>query len=230
MKYLMSLETRDGHGATDAETDSAINADLAIDATPSIEELVGAEAVQPTGHPDRWLGLAIALATAVIGFGFMGRTPGPLPLCAPTVGSALEPSPRVVPAPQSPGPSLVGMGADGTQSFARGVDLAYVATEQPGGVVEILVDGHAPSTYYVVLIEIRTAAGRHLASAVVPVTTDDERPGSHGKARVGVGSFHQRIVVPGPVPNDGRQVEVTVREGPGPLSVPGPGWLPNRSQ
>jgi hypothetical protein len=230
VKYLMSLQTRDGYGAYDSETDSAIDADAAIDPTPSIEELVGAESVRSTGHIDRWLGLAIALATAVIGFGFVGGTLGPLPPCAATIGSTSEPSPRAVAAPRSPGPPLATVGAAATETFARGVDLAYVATELPGGALEISVDGHAPSTFSVVLIEIRSASGRPLESAEVPVTTDDERPGSDGRARVGVGSFHQRIVVPGPVPTDGRQVEVTVRKGPGRLSVQGPAWSPNRSR
>jgi hypothetical protein len=122
------------------------------------------------------------------------------------------------------------VGAAATETFARGVDLAYVATELPRGALEISVDGHAPSTFSVVLIEIRSASGRHLASVEVPVTTDDERPGSDGKARVGVGSFHQRIAVPGPVPTDGRQVEVTLREVPGRSSVPGPGRSLDRSR
>jgi hypothetical protein len=226
----MSLATQGGHAVVDSDTNDATHADAAIASPPRIEELVGAESVRSTGHPDRWLGLAIALATAVIGFGFMGGTPGPLPPCAATVGSGSEPSPRVVASPRSRGPSIAGTGAAATETLALGVDLAYIATEQPGGVLEISVDGHAPSTYYVVLIEIRTASGRHLASAEVPVTTDDERPGSDGKARVGVGSFHQLIVVPGPVPTDGRQVEVTLREGPGRLSVPGPGRSPDPSR
>jgi hypothetical protein len=228
MKYLMSLATQGGHAVVDSDMDDANHADAAIASPPGIEELVGAESVGSTGHPDRWLGLAIALATAVIGFGFMGGTLGPLPPCPATVGSASEPSPRVAASLQSRGPSTARTGAAATETLARGVDLSYIATERPAGVLEISVDGHAPSTFNVVLIEIRTASGRHLASAHVPVKPDDERPGSDGKARVGVGSFHQRIVVPGPVPTDGRQVEVTVGEGSGRLSVRGPGWAPNR--
>ncbi len=96
------------------------------------------------------------------------------------------------------------LGAGQRVSFWRSV-----ATERSGGDVGLVVDGDAPSTVDLVTIDIRTRSGRLLASAVAPNGTDDERPASDGGRRRELGRFEQLIVVPGPIPTGGWQVEIT---------------------
>ena len=77
----------------------------------------------------------------------------------------------------------------------------------------VTVDGYAPATIGTLTIEIRTRSGRLLGSADAPNAVDDERPGSDGGMRLELGSFHQQIVMPGPIPTSGWQVEITWRDG-----------------
>jgi hypothetical protein len=57
-----------------------------------IEEFARVDLVPLTGRTDRWLGLAIALGIAVIGFGFAGRIWTPPPAGAASVESSTPPS------------------------------------------------------------------------------------------------------------------------------------------
>jgi hypothetical protein len=193
MKYLLSQEVVDEPSST-------------------IEELTRTDLVPASGYTDRWLGLAIALITAVMCFGFIGRTWGPAPTAsAPTALSAsTEPlaasSPRLtIPVATSPASTFVVLSP--AASIWRSV-----ATEASGGKVALTVDGVAPSSIGQVAVSVRMQTGRFLARAHAPVAVDDERPGSNGGARTGTGSFHVRIVVAGPIPRGGWQLEVSWRD------------------
>jgi hypothetical protein len=221
MKYLMSLDMRAGQDAIDPEPARAIQPDPRMEPTPTMEELGGADPVRATSHADRWLGLAIAVGTAVICFGFTGRTCGPLPINAAAIESpASEPSPNLVHATAAPGLALDSTELHGNQTLANGVVLTYIASRQTDGGLALSIDGHASSTH-ALRIEVQTPSGRRLASMEVPITADDERPGSGGRGRVGAGSFHQQIVVPGPIPPAGSQVAIVI--GDGGLSTSGDG-------
>jgi hypothetical protein len=196
MKYLLSQEPLDEPGST-------------------LEELTRTDLVRATGYTDRWLGLAIALITAVICFGFIGRTWGPARAAAapppastlPSTSSSVLPdlpiaSPKVG-ATAPPGPSFAGPAL----SIRR-----WVTTAEPEGLVAMTIDGDAPSSLDAVLITVRARSGRLIASAVVPLAVDDERPARNGGARTGSGSLHKRIVVAGPIPADGWQLEISWRD------------------
>ena len=88
-----------------------------------------------------------------------------------------------------------------------------VVTEESGGAVELVVEGYARSTIEAVTIDVRARSGRLLGSAVAPNEVDDERPGSGGGRRLGLGSFRARIVVPGPIQTGGWQVDIAWRDG-----------------
>jgi len=85
-------------------------------------------------------------------------------------------------------------------------------TALPGGAVGLAIDGCGPSTIDLVRVVVRTRAGRLLASTITPNAVADERPGPNGGRRRGLGSFHAWIVVPGPIPTAGWQVEISWRD------------------
>ena len=86
-----------------------------------------------------------------------------------------------------------------------------VASVRSGGAVDLVVDGYAPSAIDALTIDVRTRSDHLLARAVVQNAVGDERPGSDGGRRLGLGTFHRRIVVAGPIPAGGWLVEIAWR-------------------
>ena len=207
MKYLMSQQPLDGDPTPDPLADG-----------PAFEELVGTDPVRRSGHPDRWLGLAIAVATAVIGFGFAGRSS--ISQAEDVVsGESSSPSSTAVAAASGPARDRLESALDRPDPVRGSVsvvdrsldDVHLTIGQQAGRTVDLVVDGSAPSTVPV-SIEVWTRAGRVLASVVTSTTVDDERPASDGRQRVGLGTFHQRIAVPGPIPAGGWEIAISAAE------------------
>jgi hypothetical protein len=176
-----------------------------------IEEYAGLDLVPVTGRTGRWLWLGITVGIAIVGFGFAGhiwtRGPNAAPVVALTVLNPAEREPsggEVVSVLEVSSATMAG------STFVR--LLRSAASGQSRGDVRLLVDGYAPSNVEAVTIDIRTPSGSLLASTVVP-SVGDERPGSGGTPRVGNGSLRWQLVVPGPIPPDGWQVEITWRDG-----------------
>jgi hypothetical protein len=194
MKYLVSPGRSDDPGS-------------------ALEELTRTDLVRATGYTDRWLGLAIALITAVICFGFIGRTWGPALIAAAAPPASAVPSTSSVP-PDLPAASpKVGATASPGPSVGPALNIRRsVATAEPEGLVALTIDGDAPSSLDAVLITVRAHSGRLIASAFVPLAVDDERPGPNGATRTGSGSLHGRIVVAGPIPAAGWQLEISWRD------------------
>jgi hypothetical protein len=196
-----------------------------------IEEFARVDLVPHPGRTDRWLGLAITLGIAVIGFGFAGRIWTPPPAGAASVESSTPPSIGQVAAP-IPAPVVALPVLNSAEKKPSGGEVASVlevssttvagstsvslrrsaSSGLSGADTRLLVDGYAPTNVEAVTIEIRTPSGSLLASAVVP-SVGDERAGSDGRPRVGIGSLRWQLVVPGPIPPDGWQVEITWRDG-----------------
>ena len=191
--------------------------DIAEESSSKIVELIRTDLAPATGYSDRWLGLAIALITAVICFGFIGHTLAAAPVSsattepavttAPTAASASEPAS----APPSPSPSLR-HDAPAASPRVAAFSLHGLATTESRSTVALTVDGDAPSTLDPVTISVRTSSGRLLASVVAALAIDDERPGSSGGPRTGRGSLLRRVVVEGPIPPEGWQLEITWRD------------------
>lgn len=196
-----------------------------------IEDYAGVDLVPLTRRTDQWLWLAITLGIAIVGFGFAGHIWVPPPIGVRSVESSAPPSFGQVPGPNAaPGVVLAVLDpaqekpsegevvsvlevSSTTVAGPTSVRLRRSAAPGPsGGEVRLLVDGYAPSNVQAVTIDIRTASGSLLASTVVP-SVGDERPGSGGGPRVGIGSLGGQLVVPGPIPPDGWQVKITWRDG-----------------
>jgi hypothetical protein len=195
MKYLVSPGPLDEPGST-------------------LEELTRTDLVRATGDTDRWLGLAIALITAVICFGFIGRTWGPaLTAAAAPPASAVPSTSSSVPSDLPAASPRVRATAPADPSVGPALSIRrWVATAEPEGLVALTIDGDAPSSLDAVLITVRAHSGRLIASAVVPLAVDDERPGPNGGTRTGTGSLHRRIVVAGPIPAAGWLLEISWRD------------------
>lgn len=207
MKYLMSQDPVDRQGPPDAigyhSTDPA-----------TIEELTGADPDWTTGRTYRWLGLGVALVTAIVGFGFVGRSGGP-PQAGGASAEASMPPPTREPAPiwSAPSPAVTPLGGAAPRIDGP-VQLTVVVTSIPvSDGVELVIDGTAPSTVDAVTINIRSPAGKLIASAIAQVAVEDERPGSNGGRRAGVGTFHHRIDVPEHIPTSDWRVEISWRDG-----------------
>jgi hypothetical protein len=183
--------------------------DIAEEPSSQIVELIRTDLAPTTGYTDRWLGLAIALVTAVICFGFIGHSLAPAPVSsattAPTAVSASEPA-------SVPTSRPLRHDAPAASPRLASFTLLGLATAESEGMVAMTVDGDAPSTLDPVTISVRTPSGRLLASAVAVLALDDERPGSSGGARTGRSSLHRRVVVEGPIPPEGWQLEITWRD------------------
>jgi hypothetical protein len=182
----------------------------------TIEELSDVRPTVVTRRPDRWLGLLVAAGVAVVSFGFVGQAWEPV---APHSGSSVvgvestslpqEPPGR----PPLDGDSVPGGSARGpiaNGDLTEGVPVASWSADP----TSIVVTGSAPATIDVVTIEVRTHTGRLLASAVVPIAPDDERPGSNCPHRLGLGRFQWRVAVPGPARRGGLRLDVTWRDTP----------------
>jgi hypothetical protein len=195
------------------------------------EEYAGVDLAPVTRRIDRWLWLAITLGIAIVGFGFAGHIWTPLPVGVASVESSALPSIGQVPGPNAaPVVALTDPNpAEQKPSNGEGMSVLEVssttvagstsvrlrrsaASGRSGGDVRLLVDGYAPSNVESVTIDIRTPSGSLLASAVVP-SVGDERPGSGGRPRVGIGSLRWQLDVPGPISPDGWQVKITWRDG-----------------
>jgi hypothetical protein len=191
--------------------------DRAMEPAPMIEEYAEVELVPLTGQTSRWLWLAITLGIAVVGLGFtghlwspppIGQVPGPnaAPVVALTVLNPAEKMPS-----EGEAVSVLEV-SSATVAGSTSVSLRRsAASGQSGGDARLLVDGYAPSNVEAVKIDIRTTSGSLLASAVVP-SGGDERAGSGGRPRVGIGSLRSQLVVPGPIPPDGWEVRITWRD------------------
>ncbi len=205
-------------------SDDRLGDEAQVPHAPVIEELTGVDPVPVKRRADRWLGLATALGIAVIGFGVAGRLgtapPGGIgpgaAVASPgsgSIGSLAAPTsrPRVTPTSPSqvaPVPEMARPAISGSIS----VRLQPAASSGPTrGEAGFLVDGHAPSSVESVTVDIRTSSGVLLASAVVQNALDDERPGTNGGRREGVGRIHRLMFVPGPIPAGGWQVDITWR-------------------
>jgi hypothetical protein len=204
--------------------------DRAMEPAPMIEEYAEVELVPLTGQTSRWLWLAITLGIAVVGLGFTGHIWSPPPIGVASVESATPPSIGQVPGPNAapvvaltvlnPAEKMPSEGeavsvlevSSATVAGSTSVSLRRsAASGQSGGDARLLVDGYAPSNVEAVKIDIRTTSGSLLASAVVPAG-GDERAGSGGRPRVGIGSLRSQLVVPGPIPPDGWEVRITWRD------------------
>jgi hypothetical protein len=200
MKYLVSQD--------------AVDPDIATEPVATIEELTGTDLVRATGYTDRWLGLAIAVVTAVTCFGFIGNALEPI-----RAGSDLPVSSSAASVPSSvaataqpaayPVQTSIMLNTAGGMSFSV---RRPVAIEAPRGDIVLTVDGDAPSSLNTVAIAVRARSGRVLASSVASVAMGDERPGSRGAARTGSGTLCARIVVAGPIPSAGWLVEISWRD------------------
>jgi hypothetical protein len=196
--------------------------------TVFVEEYATDGLVRASGRSDLWLGLAIVLI-ALVGLGVAGHITGPPDGDATPVGIVAPPSPSAGSALTRPG-IVVPSATPATSSPAR-EELASVlevssatadastairlqraqASERTSGDVTLVIDGHAPSDTASVTIDVRSVAGQLLASAQIP-TVGDERPGENGEPRIGLRTLVWRLVVPGPSPAEGWQVEVTWRD------------------
>jgi hypothetical protein len=202
--------------------------DQAVEPAQMIEEYAGIDVVPVTGRTEQWLWLAITLGIAIVGFGFAGhiwRPPGVASVesSAPTsIGQVPGPSPTPVvaltvltPSENTPfGGETVSVfeASSATVAGSTSVRLRrFAASGQFGNAVGLLVDGFAPSNVEAMTVDIRTNSGSLLASTVVP-SVGEERPGSGGGPRVGIGSLGSQLVVPGPIPPDGWQVRITWRD------------------
>lgn len=212
-------------------SDVAPRRDRAMEPTPMIEEDAGVDLVPVTGRTNPWLRLAITMGVAIVGFGFAGHICTPPPIGVASVESSAPPSIGQVPGPNAapvvaltalhPAEKMPSEGevvsvlevSSSTVAGSTSVRLRRsAASGQSGGAVRLLVDGYAPSNIEAVTIDIRTPSGALLASTVVP-SVGDERPGSGGRPRVGIGSLRWQLVVPGPIPPEGWQVKITWRDG-----------------
>jgi hypothetical protein len=198
MKYLMSQQPLDGDRTPDSLADG-----------PAFEELVGMDPVGRPGHSDRWLGLAIAVATAVIGFGFAGRSSISPAGDAVLAAASSAPSSTALVVVTSPAPDRTNPAHESVSVVGLSLDDVHLTIgRQTGRTVELMIDGSAPSTAPI-SIQVRTRSGRALASVVIVTAVDDERPASDGGQRVGLGTFHERIAIPGPIPADGWEIAIS---------------------
>lgn len=191
--------------------------DTAEEPSSRIVELIRTDLAPTTSYTDRWLGLAIALVTAVICFGFIGHTLAPAPASSGTTARTAPTAPTEASASASEpasAPSSRALRHDAPAASPRVAAFAFLglATAQSEGTVALTVDGDAPSAVDPVTISVRTSSGRLLASTVATLAIDDERPGSSGGARTGRGSLHRRVVVEGSIPPEGWQLEITWRD------------------
>ncbi len=191
-----------GAGLPPSDHPAAPTADAAFSQVSSIEELPSAAPIASPRHSDRWLGVTIAICSAVVCFGFVSHAAAPLP--APASGSAVAtpalPSSSVPAEPQpSSTPTLSGPTVD-RSAGANEEDTppawhALVVADGRGRIA-LLVDGAAPTAIHSLVIRILTRTGHLVATYLAPVVMADERPGSNGQARTELGSFERLIALP----------------------------------
>jgi hypothetical protein len=203
---------------------------------PSIVDMPSAGPLRAARGTDRWLGAVIAVCAAVVCLGFVGHaaTPPAAPgtqIESPADTPLREIAPESPPAPattiqagaassgipagsagsDTPASSL---GSDDLQGAIAPVSIWHLEPAATGsGPVVLTVDGYAPSSIEAITVRVRSGSGALLRSAVAPMALDDERPGSGGQGRLGLGTFHLRIVLAGSILVDGCLVETSWRDG-----------------
>jgi hypothetical protein len=187
------------------------------DAGPSIVELPSVGLLRAGRTTDRWLGIVIAVCAAVVCLGFVGHAATPpsvsgtpvASLAALPIREIASEAPQVL-ATASPASSATGIGSAHLLGEIEPVSIWHVAPIATGsGPVALTVDGYAPSTIDALTVVVRSRSGALLRSAVAPVAVDDERPGSDGQRRLGLGTFHLRIVLARSILVDGCLVETS---------------------
>lgn len=171
---------------------------------PSIIELPGSGPLRREGGTDRWLGAVIALCSAVVCLGFLGHaataSPPPVtPIHSPTAQPTGRAATETSPPPTTTAiltSSVTGVDAEDLLGALSPVSIWHVEPIATGsGPVVFTVDGYAPSTIDSVSVAIQTRSGSLLRSLVAPLAVDEERSGSDGGRRLGLGTFHLRIVL-----------------------------------
>lgn len=190
------------------------------DSGPSVVELPSPGPLRAERSTDRWLAAVIAVCAAVICLGFVGHAATSSSGPGTPIASQAAPSMREI-AAESPGPpatasptsSIIGLDREALQGAISPVSIWHVEPIATGsGPVAITVDGYAPSTIDVVTVVMRARSGVLLRSVVAPIAVDDERPGSGGERRLGIGTFHLRIVLARSMLVDGCLVETSWRD------------------
>ncbi len=177
-------------------------ADATFGQESSIEELPSAARLASSRHSDRWLGITIAICSAVVCLGFVSHAAAPVPVPAsgsafatpamPSSSAPAEPTPS--PTPTLSGPRVdrsAGTDGEGTPPVWQ---ARVVADDQARKA--LLVDGDSPTAIRSLVIRLLTPAGHLVATYLAPVVMEDERPGSDGEARTQLGSFQRLIALP----------------------------------
>lgn len=199
MRYGQGGQTAGWQGPTASARFDSRPESIAGDPAPVVEELTRLP-VRSVGRPiDRRVGLVIGLIAAVVGFGFM--THDERPGSRPGVGDDLA----LVSASVSADPTAT-IEADEPAALVGGsyvpgpaTALAISVVVDDDGASWLTVDGSDIGSRVVLEIAARTATGEVVAHESVAVVADDERPASDGGQRVGVGSVHARIALPGDI-------------------------------
>jgi hypothetical protein len=188
---------------------------------PSIVELPGAGPLRAARGTDRWLGAVIAVCAAVVCLGFVGRAATPPAAPGTQVESPADTTLREIAPESSPAPATTipagaagsgipagsavsagsaapasSLGSDDLRGAIAPVSIWHLRPVATGsGPVVLTVDGYAPSSIEAMTVMVWSRSGALLRSAVAHMALEDERPGSGGQQRLGLGTFHLRIVL-----------------------------------